>query len=206
MPLGIAIFCILVAAYLRESDSYRFAPKVLVLLFLIVTFMSYKLPRWLVSVYGAVIVLGLSFGFLGQAIGKNGSLYRYDKEIWQEVRSRTLKDSLVFTELTGGFEAITFQGAWNYYAGIAGRQIYLAGWISSPLNVNHAELKRRLEFNSSVLKGDRKPESIPLSKKYSKYYGVLYHDHEVPKYFELLFKNSRYALYSIPNTLQSTLK
>ena len=50
-----------------------------------------------------------------------------DYEIWQEVHDRVPPDGLVFTSMTGP-ERNGNEG-WNNYPSIAGRQVYLAGWI-----------------------------------------------------------------------------
>ncbi|MGH3131777.1 MAG: hypothetical protein ACRDNX_13250, partial [Gaiellaceae bacterium] len=50
--------------------------------------------------------------------------------VWQRAEEVVPPDGLVFTSLTG--PVISGDQGWNYYPGITGRQIYLAGWSTSP--------------------------------------------------------------------------
>src|SRR5918995_3551227 len=74
----------------------------------------------------ATLALSISQGAL--------TLTTEDHDVWREVRERVPRDGLVFTSETG--PEITGDQGWNYYPGVAGRAVYLAGWSSSPLLVD----------------------------------------------------------------------
>jgi hypothetical protein len=116
-----------------------------------------------------------------------------DHDVWREVRERVPRDGLVFTSETG--REITGDQGWNYYPGVAGRAVYLAGWSSSPLLVDEAERARRLALNQDVLEG-RDPRTLPLGREYGSFYAVV--DDDTPRAWRPLYRNDRYALYEIP--------
>ena len=51
-------------------------------------------------------------------------------DIWRQVEERVPREAIVFTSETGPL--INGDEGWNYYPGVAGRQVYLAGWSSEP--------------------------------------------------------------------------
>jgi hypothetical protein len=116
--------------------------------------------------------------------------------VWHEVRERVPRDALVFTSETG--PQITGTQGWNYYPGVAGRQVYLAGWSSSPLLVDDAELGRRLALNRAVLAGMRRPESLHLERQYGSFFAVVGHGTPVPSNWETVYRGELFTLYAIP--------
>ena len=121
------------------------------------------------------------------------TLTREHHDIWSAVRERVPSEALVFTDQTGA--AITGTEGWNYYPGVAGRQVYLAGWSSSPLLVDERERERRLELNAEVLRG-RDPGTVPLERRYESFYAVV--EDDAPRSWRRVYANGGFALYEIP--------
>jgi hypothetical protein len=148
-------------------------------------------PRALVPI---AVAAALGVGVTAPAISQGPpTLTREDHDVWAEVRERVPDDGLVFTSETG--PEITGTQGWNYYPGVAGRQVYLAGWSSSPLLVDEAELARRLALNRAVLDG-RDPRTIPLDRSYGSFYAVV--ESDAPPAWRPLYANERFGLYEIP--------
>jgi hypothetical protein len=148
-------------------------------------------PRALAAIAAAVVA-----GVLAAAPGISQgppTLTRDDHDVWSAVRDQVPRDGLVFTSETG--PEITGLQGWNYYPGIAGRQVYLAGWSSSPLLVDRDERERRLRLNTEVLRG-RQPRGIPLERRYGSFYAVV--DGDAPRSWRRVYSNHRFALYEIP--------
>jgi hypothetical protein len=119
-----------------------------------------------------------------------------DHDIWAEVRERVPVDGLVFTTLTG--REVTPLRGWNNYPSVAERQLYLAGWYDGRLVSDPDERDRRLALNREVLTGERRPESVGLTRDYGSYYAVARVEETVPRSFARVYANERYALYEIP--------
>ena len=148
-------------------------------------------PRALVPIAAAA---ALGVGVTAPAVSQGPpTLTPEDHDAWAEVRERVPEDGLVFTSETG--PEITGTQGWNYYPGVAGRQVYLAGWSSSPLLVDEAERARRLARNRAVL-GGRDPRTIPLDRSYGSFYAVV--DGDAPSGWRRLYANERFGLYEIP--------
>jgi len=102
-------------------------------------------------------------------------------DIWRQVRARVPRDGIVFTSETG--PVIDGDQGWNYYPGVARRQVYLAGWSSSPLLVDRAERERRLRANADVVAGRRDPRAVAPGRS---------------AYFVVTRRGERFVLYEIP--------
>ena len=113
-------------------------------------------------------------------------------DIWREVRANVPRDGIVFTSETG--PEITGEQGWNYYPGVARRQVYLAGWSSSPLLVDPAQRARRLRLNADVVEGRRNPRTVEPGR--SSYYLVVRRDARARG--RLVHANDVFALYEIP--------
>ena len=113
-------------------------------------------------------------------------------DIWREVRERVPADGIVFTSETGPL--INGDQGWNYYPGVWGRQVYLAGWSSSPLLVEPVERGRRLRLNDEVVTGRRDPRSVAPGR--SSYFVVA--RRESPRPGRVVYANETFALYEIP--------
>jgi hypothetical protein len=148
-------------------------------------------PRALLPI-AAATALGVGVAALGISQG-SPTLSADDHDVWAEVRERVPSDGLVFTSETG--PVITGTQGWNYYPGVAGRQVYLAGWSASPLLVDEQERALRLALNRAVLEG-RDPRTIPLERTYGSYFAVV--DDKAPSGWRRLYTNSRFSLYEIP--------
>ena len=119
-----------------------------------------------------------------------------DYEVWRQVEEQVPPDGLVFTSLTG--PVISGEQGWNYYPGLAGRQLYVAGWSNSPLFVDEDARAERLRLNREVLEGRLRPDGVPLDRTYPSSYAVLRVENTPPPRFERLYGNERFELYRIP--------
>jgi len=113
-------------------------------------------------------------------------------DIWREVRERVPGDGIVFTTETGPL--INGEQGWNYYPGVSRRQVYLAGWSSSPLLVEPVERNRRLRLNDEVVTGRRDPRSVAPER--SAYFVVARRDSA--RTGRVVHANEMFALYEIP--------
>lgn len=192
MLVAAAAGVLLVSAWFRDISGVR-AAFVLVALFaatLLVAVPRARLLAW------AAASAALAIALTGALTDRPTTLTPSDHDLWSEVRERAPRDALIFTSMTG--PAITGDEGWNYYPGVARRQVYVAGWSSSPLLVDEDARKRRLEANASVLDGDVHPSELDTRWDYSKYYAVLRRYEDAPATFRRLYANVDYALYEIP--------
>jgi hypothetical protein len=150
-------------------------------------------PRLRAAASGAAVVVAV-LAPIGLVRGQT-TLYAEDYAVWHRVHETVPSDGLVFTSLTG--PAITGYQGWNYYPGVALRQVYLAGWSNSSLLVRRNELLRRLDRNRRVLNGELAPARAQLSRRYSQFFAVTRRDDAPPPSFRQLYANDRYALYRI---------
>lgn len=144
-----------------------------------------------VAAAAAAVALGVVLG-LGE---RQTTLTRADYALWNHVADTVPVDALVFTSQTG--PQVTGTQGWNYYPGIAGRQVYLAGWSNGRLVVDRAQRARRLRLNREVLSGRLPPTLLRLSRRYGAYYAVLLRGERAPISFRLVYGNERFALYRI---------
>ena len=113
-------------------------------------------------------------------------------DIWREVRERVPREGIVFTTETGPL--INGDQGWNYYPGVSRRQVYLAGWSSSPLLVEPVERARRLLVNAEVATGGRDPRSVAPGR--SAYFVVARRG--TPQPGRVVHANDIFVLYEIP--------
>jgi hypothetical protein len=111
-------------------------------------------------VVAAAVAVGVAAGYARGSLAQGPpTLTPADYRVWQDVRDRVGRDDIVFTSETGPALGDSREG-WNYYPGVAGRQVYLAGWSSSPLLVDEDERARRLRLNEDVVAGRRQPAEV----------------------------------------------
>jgi hypothetical protein len=147
------------------------------------------------AVVAAACLVGVAFAAAKGLTDARTTLTPDDRAIWSAVRERVAPSALVFTSLTG--PKIAGDQGWNYYPGVARRQVYLAGWADSVLRVKPAELRRRLTANRAVLRGSLTPADLHLSQRYTAFYAVLHRSEPVPQSFTRVYANERYALYRL---------
>ena len=121
---------------------------------------------------------------------------REDYAVWRRVEQVVPERGLVFTSLTG--RRIDIREGWNNYPGVAGRQLYLAGWYDGRLISDRAELERRLALNRRVLEGRLGPRALELSRGFGSYFAVVWRSDRTPAAFERVYANRLFALYRIP--------
>jgi hypothetical protein len=139
----------------------------------------------------ALVALALVLG----TGNRRTTLTTADYELWRDVSDVVPASGLVYTNETG--PRITGDEGWNYYPGVAGRQVYLAGWSDSPLLVDRSELARRLALNRRVLSGRLGPEAADLDERYGSYFAVVRGRKRVPGSFRLVLRDGDLALYRI---------
>jgi hypothetical protein len=137
----------------------------------------------------AAVAAGLALG-LGD---RRTTLEPEAHDVWGRVREVASPEDIVFTSLTG--DVIAGDQGWNYYPGLAGRQIYLAGWSNSPLLVDNRERRRRLELNRRVVTGELQPQRVAPGSAGA--FAVLRRQEPAPASFRLVYRNDRFALYRI---------
>jgi hypothetical protein len=136
-----------------------------------------------VVVVAAAVAVGVAAGYARGSLAQGPpTLTPEHYDVWRRVEERVGRDDLVFTSETGPALGDSTEG-WNYYPGVSGRQVYLAGWSSSPLLVDERERARRLRLNGAVLSRRREPEAIAPG---------------YDRYFAVVRRGDGYALYEIP--------
>jgi hypothetical protein len=124
------------------------------------------------------------------------TLTEEDHDLWSTVGEVVPPDGLVFTSLTG--PEISGEQGWNYYPGLARRQVWLAGWSNSVLLVDDDERARRLRLNREVVTGRRPPGSVPLERRYSSVFAVLRAGERAPPRWRRVYGNADLVLYRMP--------
>jgi hypothetical protein len=158
-----------------------------------------RVPR--TAVLGAALLL--SIGAAAAAARSDDLRLRTQREtltpdhhdVWRAVHRAVPANGLVFTSLTG--RTIDSDHGWNYYPGVAGRQIYIAGWYDSPLRVLEDELERRLAANARVLSGEAEPADAPWTSGHETFFAVQRRGEPTPPSFTRLYGNDRFTLYRI---------
>lgn len=136
------------------------------------------------------VLIGYAFERLNPRVQVN-QLTSDDFDIWKNVRRLANEDGLIYTDLTG--LDLNLHAGWNSYAGIAQRQIFIAGWYNTWLRNDTEELIKRLTVNQKVLRGEVEPDKVPHLKRYNSYYAVT-SVASVPSGFTELYKNDSYVL------------
>jgi hypothetical protein len=186
-----AAVALVLAAWFRDIAGAR-AGLVLVALFAAALGLAFA-PEARAAVFGTVCAVLVAF-----ALGLGDRRTTLDPDayaVWNRVREVVPADGLVFTSLTG--DVITGDQGWNYYPGLAGRQVYLAGWSNSPLLVDDDERRRRLLLNRRVLAGTADPQTVDTGEEHRSAFAVLRATERAPDSFGPLYRNDEFALYLI---------
>ena len=134
-------------------------------------------------VVAAAVAGGVAGGYASGPLAQGPrTLTPGDYLVWRDVERRVGPDDLVFTSETGPTAGDSSEG-WNYYPGVAGRQVYLAGWSSSQLLVDEVERHRRLLVNDEVVSGFLDPSRVAP---------------EYDRYFVVTRRGDGFRLYEIP--------
>jgi hypothetical protein len=142
-------------------------------------------------------LIGVARGNLVLTSGwQPGVLTPQVRQIWLAVKERTPRDALIFTDQTG--PEPTLLGAWNTYAFIGARQIFVSNlYLNSATRLNRQRPLEVLDQNAAVLEGRSSPAQLGLHRGYSSYYAVTSRSRTVPAAWVKVFENDRYALYRI---------
>ncbi len=143
----------------------------------------------------AVLALALALGVRQSVAPRATTLTSEHHGVWQTVSQVVPRDGLVFTDQTG--RVVDGDHGWNYYPGLAGRQVYLGGWYDSVLQVRDAELERRLRLNREVLSGRLPPSRARHARGFGAYFAVLRRGAVAPRGSRLLYSNRLFALYRL---------
>jgi hypothetical protein len=120
---------------------------------------------------------------------------RDDWDLWSHVETITEPHALIFTSLTG--MTVDEEHGWNYYAMLADRQIYIAGWVDGDLRVKPHALAARLRSNSAVLSGRVPACGAPGARAFSPYYAVLRNGELSPPGAQLRYRSDAFAIYRL---------
>lgn len=189
--VSLAALALLLSSWFRDIAGVRagFVLVTLLAIGLLLAFVRKPRPA-LAAACAAAVAVALAVG----TGSRQTTLTPAAHDVWQEVHDVVPADGLVFTSLTGN--AIAGDQGWNYYPALAGRQVYLAGWSNSPLLVDLAERRRRLELNRRVLAGAQSPRGLGLDE-FSEAYAVLRASEHAPESFQPVYRNKEFALYRI---------
>lgn len=140
---------------------------------------------------------GLAVIDSGWRQGKADILTASMYDIWHAVRRETSTDALIFTDQTGSEFRVA--SGWNSYVATGHRQVFIASWVTSfrRFRVDPDARATRLQQNTDVLEGRKKPDEIPLSRTYDSYFAVIAADKSPPPGFRRLYANEDFALYRI---------
>ena len=184
------------SAWFRDISGVR-AALVLLLPLAAVLVVSLARDRGAYAAAVALVAVAALGGVATDALtDRPTTLTTADEELWREVHDVVPEDGLVFTSRTG--PRIVGNEGWNYYPGVAERQLYVAGWSNSPLLADEQLRAERLATNRRVLSGDVEPDAVPLDGRYASFYAAVRRTDDVPADFDQVWSNERYVLYEIP--------
>jgi hypothetical protein len=123
------------------------------------------------------------------------SITANEYRFWNGVRRIVPEGALVFTSFTG--RTVTQATGWNYYPGVARRQLYLAGWADSPLVNDLSRIYGMLLTNDRVLAGTLEPAEAVPDTRFHAYYAAVAASARVPSSFQPVANVGPYALYRI---------
>jgi hypothetical protein len=126
---------------------------------------------------------------------ETGAITTDEYRFWRLVNRAVPPGGLVFTSFTG--DSVTQRTGWNYYPGVARRQLFIAGWADSPLQRSPSIRIRRLALNSQVLNGSVRPRQVDPTRQFGSYYAAVDASDPVPSSFERLARVGTYTLYRI---------
>lgn len=158
-------------------------------------------PGWGRAVFAtALLGLGLTAAARGALVltsgWQAGVLTPEVRQIWLTAKQLTPEDALIFTDQTGS-EA-TLLRAWNTYAFIGARQIFVSNLYMNQMTRDNPERMRELlQQNDAVLGGEVAPDQLALRGKYSGYFAVVSNARRMPARWERLFQNACCGLYRL---------
>jgi hypothetical protein len=115
-------------------------------------------------------------------------------DIWQQVKTRTAKDVLVFTDQTSptNWEML---GGWNNFALSGERQIYVANWVQTSLRADLSKREQIFAINDAVLSGALPPDKVATSRTYSGFVAVVGIQRQMNAPWQLVYRNEDWAIY-----------
>lgn len=115
-------------------------------------------------------------------------------DIWKQVRARTDKNVLVFTDQTSP-ENWDILGGWNNFALSGERQIYVANWVQTSLRSNAKKREQVFATNEAVLSGALLPVDVATSRRYHGFVAVVAAKRTMQSKWRLIYQNVDWAIY-----------
>ena len=115
-------------------------------------------------------------------------------DIWKQVRVRTEKNALVFTDQTSPTNW-DMLGGWNNFALSGERQIYVANWVQTSLRGNSTKRDEVFAINNAVLSGLLSPDKVSTSRTYSGFVAVVSAQRQMQASWRLVYQNEDWAIY-----------
>lgn len=115
-------------------------------------------------------------------------------DIWQQVKTRTAEDVLVFTDQTSSTNWKVL-GGWNNFALSGERQIYVANWVQTSLRTDLSKREQIFTINDAVLSGALPPDKVTTSHTYHGFVAVVDIRRQMHAPWQLLYQNDDWAIY-----------
>lgn len=115
-------------------------------------------------------------------------------DIWQQVRTRTDKDVLVFTDQTSPTNW-QMLGGWNNIALSGDRQIFVANWAQTSLRSNPDRREKVFAVNDAVIAGTLEPDRVRTTRTYDGFVAVVNINRDMNARWKPVYKNADWAIY-----------
>jgi hypothetical protein len=141
-----------------------------------------------------LLAIAVERGLLRLESSPNNLIPATAADIWKQVKIRTDKDVLVFTDQTSptGWEML---GGWNNFALSGERQIYVANWVQTSLRSNPKKRDEVFAINDAVVSGAFSPDQISISRTYSGFVAVVSVRRQMKASWRLIYRNEDWAIY-----------
>ncbi|EKV26034.1 hypothetical protein C882_3321 [Caenispirillum salinarum AK4] len=112
---------------------------------------------------------------------------------WRAVAERTPVGALIFTDQTG--PGVGMLEGYNGFAARGRREVFISGWLNSPLTFDDTARDARLAANAAVLDGLRPPDDVVPG--HDGYFALVAADRPMPDHFPLMHRTGDFALYAL---------
>lgn len=141
-----------------------------------------------------LFAIAVERGLLRVESSSNNIIPASAADIWQQVKIRTEKDILVFTDQTSPTNW-DMLGGWNNFALTGERQVYVANWMQTSLRGDSSRREQVFATNDAVLSGALSPDKVPTSHIYGGFAAVVSSQRHMKELWQLVYKNKDWALY-----------
>jgi hypothetical protein len=180
IAIGGAFSCILIFLKSSEKDSY-------------LSKIAFRLS--FVAMIGAILLaISIERGLLRFESPRSNLIQASAVDVWKQVRLRTDRNVLVFTDQTSstGWEML---GGWNNFSLSGERQIYVANWVQTSLRSNSKRRQEVFATNDAVLSGVLSPDNVLTSRTYSGFVSVVRRQRKMPASWLPVYHNEDWAIY-----------